>query len=157
MPSLLLALLAVSATALALGALAGLWRRIPKRPQDSSPGVRRIAYPALLATTLCLYALVLPAVGFVPATLAFTCLWAFLIGRQEMGVPTVGSTVLWFVEAFAITAAVYVVFALVHQGAPSLMQLGGRSENPRPHGGADEQRIEEEAHARAVSMSFTVQ
>ena len=110
-PSLLLVLLAVSATALALGALAGLWRRLPKRPQDSSPGVRRIAYPALLAATLCLYALGLPAVGFVPATLAFTCLWAFLIGRQETGVPTVGSTVLWFVEAFAITSAVYVVFA----------------------------------------------
>ena len=46
---------------------------------------------------------------------------------------------------------------LVHQGAPSLMHLGGRSENPRPHGGADEQRIEEEVRARADTMSFTVQ
>ena len=37
------------------------------------------------------------------------------------------------------------------------MQLGGRSENPRPHGGADEQRIEEAVRTRADTMSFTVQ
>lgn len=110
-PSLLLVLLGVCAAALVLRAIFGLWRRIPVSVPENAPGVRRIAYPTLLVATLCLYALGMPAVGFLPATLAFTCLWSVLIGRQEAGVPTIGSAAVWIGEALAITAAVYVVFA----------------------------------------------
>ena len=110
-PSLLLVLLGVCAAALVLRAIFGPWRRIPTSVPGNAPGVRRIAYPTLLVATLCLYALGMPAVGFLPATLAFTCLWSVLIGRQETGAPTIGSALLWMGEALAITAAVYVVFA----------------------------------------------
>ena len=110
-PSLLLVLLGVCAAALALRGLVGLRPRVPvPEPRDPS-GARRAVYPALLVATLCLYALGMPAVGFIPATLAFTGLWSILIGRQETGAPTVRFTALRLVEALAITAAVYVVFA----------------------------------------------
>ena len=109
-PSLLLVVLGVCAAALALRSLAGLWRRVPTSAPEQAPGVRRMAYPTLLVATLCLYALGMPAVGFLPATLAFTCLWSVLIGRQETGAPTIRSVALWIGQALAITAAVYVVF-----------------------------------------------
>ena len=110
-PSLLLILLGVCAAALALRGLVGLRRRVPV-PEPREPlGARRIVYPALLVATLCLYVLGMPAVGFIPATVLFTGLWSILIGRQETGVLTIRSTALRLVEALAITAAVYVVFA----------------------------------------------
>ena len=110
-PSLLLILLGVCAAALALRGLMGVWRRVPGPEPEDPPGAGRILYPALLVATLCLYALGMPAVGFLPATLVLTCLWSILISRQEAGGLTIRSTVSSIVEAFAITAAVYVVFA----------------------------------------------
>ena len=61
--------------------------------------------------TVFLYALGLPAAGFLAATIVFTGLWSILIGRQEAGVLTIKSSALFAVEALAITAGVYVVFA----------------------------------------------
>ena len=119
-PELLLVVLGACAAALALRGLIGLWRAPPgpDRRRRSDPGTsrgepdtRRGAYPSLLVATLILYALGLPAAGFVTATIVFTVLWAILLGRQEAGELAVTTTALFAFEALAITAGVYVVFA----------------------------------------------
>ena len=109
-PELLLVLLGVCAAALALRGLMGLRQAVPE-PKTQEPSARRIVYPSLLVVTVFLYALGLPAAGFLAATIVFTGLWSILIGRQEAGVLTIKSSALFAVEALAITAGVYVVFA----------------------------------------------
>ena len=109
-PELLLVLLGVCAAALALRGLMGLRQAVPE-PKTQEPSARRIVYPSLLVVTVFLYALGLPVAGFLAATIVFTGLWSILIGRQEAGVLTIKSSALFAVEALAITAGVYVVFA----------------------------------------------
>ena len=121
-PELLLAVLGAFAVGLVLRGFFGLRRAAPEpgRGGDSpaggetghiASGVRRSATPSLLVATLLVYALGLPAAGFVTATIVFTLLWSILLGRQEAGKLAFGSTTLFAVEALAITAGVYAVFA----------------------------------------------
>jgi len=122
-PELLLAVLGAFAVGLVLRGFIGLRRAAPEpglrggvshaggETGHLASGVRRSATPSLLVVTLLLYALGLPAAGFVTATIVFTLLWSILLGRQEAGKLAFGSTALFAAEAFAITAGVYAVFA----------------------------------------------
>lgn len=113
LPGFLLALLAVSSLAMMIMSGVKLMRL---RKLDTGGGrldspYRPLVVPALMVIGLLAYSQSMSWLGFLETTAIFALIWTIAIGIQDSGRPDARRLVIWLLEAGAICAGIYAVFA----------------------------------------------
>ncbi len=111
-PALLLAVLALCASAMIMIAAVRLW--IGRGGAAIAPANRMnwksLVLPTGMTASLVLYAWSVAELGFLPSTVVFALLWCLLIGLQDNPRLTPSGLVVVAVEAIAIAGGIYLVF-----------------------------------------------